>query len=76
MANVDSAKQEKLDALRERESALAEDEKRTLDDLYYGLEQEEWRALGPELERLRREQVRLQQQRSPSRTQNALLGRY
>ena len=71
----DAAKQEQFDALRDRgeKSTLTDDERQTLEHLFYELEQEEWRALGPALERLRQEKIQLQQQWSSAQTQNALL---
>ena len=71
-----AAKQEQLDALRHREqqSALSDEERQVLERLLYESEQEEWCTLGPELERLRQEQVQLQQQCSSARTQNTVLG--
>jgi Mg2+ and Co2+ transporter CorA len=71
----DAAKQEEFDELRHRqqESALTDEERQTLEQFLYELDQEEWRALGPELERLRQERVQLQQQCTGTRTQNAVL---
>ena len=71
----DAAKQDEFDELRHRdeESALTDEERRTLEQLLYEMDQEEWRALGPELERLRQERVELQQQCSSTRTQNTVL---
>ena len=71
----DAAKQEKFDELRhlEQETALTDQQRRTLEQLFHELEQEEWRALGPELERLRQKKVQLHQQSSNTRTQNGAL---
>lgn len=71
----DAAKQKEFDELRhrEQESALTDEERQTLEQFLYELDQEEWRALGPELERLRQERVQLQQQCSTARTQNTVL---
>lgn len=71
----DAAKQDEFDELRhrEQESALTDEERKTLEQLLYEMDQEEWRALGPELERLRQEQGQLQLQCSSTRTQNTVL---
>jgi hypothetical protein len=71
----DPAKQEKFDELRhrEQETALTDEERQTLEQLFSELEQEESDALGPEVERLRQRQLHLQQQCSSTRTQNAAL---
>jgi hypothetical protein len=70
----DATKQLEFDELRhrEQESTLTDEERQTLEQLFCELEQEEWRTLGPELERLRQEQLHLQQKCSSSRTQNAV----
>ncbi len=69
------AKQQQLNELRRREweSALTDEEKRTLEQLLYELEQEEWQRVGPALERLRDEQAELQRSLGQTETQNALL---
>lgn len=71
----DAAKQKEFDELRHRdqESGLTDEERQTLEQFLYELDQEEWRALGPELERLRQKRVQLQQQCSHARTQNTAL---
>lgn len=71
----DAAKQESFDELRhrEQESALTDEERKTLEQFLYELDQEDWRALGPELERLRQERVQLQQQCNSTQMQNAVL---
>jgi hypothetical protein len=71
----DPAKQEKFDELRHREqqTALTDEERQTLEQLFCELEQEESDALSPELERLRQRQLHLRQQCSNTLTQNAVL---
>lgn len=66
-------KQQQLDDLRRRELAgtLGEQEKQTLEQLLGELEGEEWGALGVALDRLLREQQRLQEERGQRRLQNA-----
>ena len=71
----DAAKQEAFDALRHREqqAVLTDEERRTLEELLYELEQEEQRALGPQLDRLSQEQRMLQQECGYVRRQNDAL---
>ncbi len=54
-------KQQQLNELqrREAESALVDEERHTLEQLLYELEQEEWQTLNPSLARLRDEQAEL-----------------
>ncbi len=54
-------KQQQLNELqrREAESALADEERRTLEQLLYELEQEEWQTLNPSLARLHHAQTEL-----------------
>jgi len=54
-------KQQQLNELqrREAESALADEERHTLEQLLYELEQEEWQTLNPSLARLHDEQAEL-----------------
>lgn len=68
-------KQRQLNELqrRESESALTDEEGRTLEQLRYELEREEWQTLNPSLERLRDEQAELQRELGQSETQNAIL---
>lgn len=68
-------KQQQLNELRRREveGALTDEEKRTLEQLVYELEQEEWETVRPALERLRDEQAELQQTLGQTETQNAIL---
>ena len=58
----DEAKQQQLNELRRREleSSLTDEEKCTLEQLLYELEQEEWERVRPALGRLRAEQAELQ----------------
>ena len=69
------AKQQQLNELRRREleSALTDEEKRTLEQLLYELEQEEWQSVRPALGRLRDEQTELQQTLGQTETRNAIL---
>lgn len=72
----DEAKQQQqLNDLRRREleSALTDEEKRTLEQLLYELEQEEWRRVRPSLGRLRDEQAELRQTLGQTETRNAIL---
>ncbi|HXG67006.1 MAG TPA: hypothetical protein VNO70_18025 [Blastocatellia bacterium] len=71
----DVAKQQQLDALRRQEqlTGLTDGERRTLEQLFHELEQEEWRMLRPALDRLRQEQAQLQHEGGGMRTQNAVL---
>jgi cell division protein FtsL len=71
----DTAKQQQLDELRQREQegTLTDDERRVLEQLFYELEQEEWATLQPALERLRQEQKQLQEEYGRLRTENAVL---
>lgn len=68
-------KQRQLNELqrREAESALTDAEKKSLTQLLYELEQDEWQTLQPALENLRGEQAELQQNLGQTETQNALL---
>jgi hypothetical protein len=68
-------KQQRLDALQQREmsGALTVEEKLTLENLFYELEQEEWQTLNPTLERVREEQIGLQKEISRTETQNVVL---
>ena len=71
----DEMKQRQLDGLqrREAESVLTDEEKRSLEKLLFELEQDEWQKLNPALERLRGEQIRLQEETGQVKTQNAIL---
>ncbi|MCI0487046.1 MAG: hypothetical protein L0229_10655 [Blastocatellia bacterium] len=71
----DTIKQQQLNELlqREQETALTDGERRTLEQLLYELEQEEWNSLRPALDRMRQEQAQLQEKRASLQTQNALL---
>ena len=68
-------KQQQLNYLQQREAAgeLTDEEKRALEQLLSELEQEEWQALKPSLERLRGEQIELQQNIGQTNTQSAIL---
>lgn len=68
-------KQQQLNELqrREAEGALPDEEKHRLEELLYELEQDEWQRLNPALERLRGEQIDLQQNLGQTETQNAVL---
>jgi len=68
-------KQQQLNELlrREAESGLTDAEKKSLAQLLYELEQDEWQTLNLSLERLRDEQAELHQTLSQSETQNAML---
>jgi uncharacterized protein YnzC (UPF0291/DUF896 family) len=68
-------KQLQLDDLRRKEQAggLTEEEQAQLAQLFGELEQEEWRTLGPALERMRRQQAELQRERAAAGAQNAVL---
>jgi hypothetical protein len=68
-------KQLQLDDLRRKEQAggLTEEEQAQLAQLFGELEQEEWRTLGPALERMRRQQAELQRERAAASAQNAVL---
>lgn len=72
------AKQQQLNELRrhELESALTDEENRTLEQLLYELEQEEWQSVRPSLGRLRDEQAELQQTLGQTETRNAILSAY
>lgn len=69
------AKQQQLDELRRRaqHETLSADEQQTLDHLIHELEQQEWVALRPALDRLRHEQRELQDDLSQIQAQNAVL---
>lgn len=66
-------KQQQLNDLQQREPALTDEERRRLEQLLAELEQAEWRMLNPALERLRGEQVELQENLGQTNTQTALL---
>lgn len=66
-------KQHQLNDLRERESALTDNERDELERLLYELEQEEWQMLNPSLGRLRGEQAGLQQNVGETEMQTAVL---
>jgi len=71
----DTAKQKQLDDLRARaeHSALTADEQRTLDQLFAELEQQEWSALRPALDALRKDQGQFQTDLGHIQAQNAVL---
>jgi len=68
-------KQKELDRLRRREDegALTDEERHTLEQLFFELEQEEWERLQPALERLRAEQMQMRRQKGRLSLQNAIL---
>ena len=59
--------------LRELENCLTVEEEQTLEKLLSELEQAEWQALNPALEREREEQSKFQTEISRTETQNAVL---
>ena len=71
----DEAKQQQLNELRRRdqEGTLIERDRQVLEQLIYELEQKEWDTLRPALERLRREQERLQEECGRVGLQNTVL---
>ncbi|MEJ7577085.1 MAG: hypothetical protein WKF74_08785 [Pyrinomonadaceae bacterium] len=71
----DETKQQQLNELQRRdaESALTDEEKHLLEQLLYELEQDEWQMLNPALERVRGEQIELQENLGQTETQNAVL---
>ena len=71
----DEAKQQRLNELQRQaqEGMLTEQEKQALEQLLCKPEQEEWNALSPALERVRREQEQLQEQGGRLRLENAVL---
>ena len=71
----DETKQQQLNELRRREleSALTDEEKCTLKQLLYELEQDEWQRVRPAFARLRDEQTELQRTLGQTETQNAIL---
>lgn len=68
-------KQRQLNELQHRESsgALTDEGKHLLKQLLYELEQDEWQQLNPSLERLRGEQIELQENLGQTETRNAVL---
>ena len=68
-------KQLQLNELQQRElvNSLTAEEEQTLEKLLSELEQAEWQALNPALEREREEQSKLQKEISHTETQNAVL---
>ena len=68
-------KQQQLNELqrREVENSLTAEEEQMLEKLLSELEQAEWQALNPALEREREEQSKLQTEISHTETQNAVL---
>ncbi len=68
-------KQRRLEELRQyaQDRTLTADEQRTLDQLVYELEQQEWIALRPALDRFRDEQRQLQDDLGQLQAQNAIL---
>jgi hypothetical protein len=68
-------KQGRLNELRrqEQEGTLAEGDRQAFTQLISELEQEEWHALHPVLERLRQEQGQLQEQKGRLKLENAIL---
>lgn len=71
----DDIKQQRLDELRRQEAAgtLSDDDGRTLEQLLHELEQEEWNALHPALDRLGQQQTDIERQCDDARAQNAAL---
>jgi hypothetical protein len=69
------AKQQQLNELRDREQegTLTKVERETLEQLHHELEQEEWDALRPAIERLRTEQKNLYEECGRLRVRNAVL---
>ena len=69
------AKQQQLDELRRRaeHKTLSADDQQTLDRLIHELEQHEWGALRPALDRLRHEQQELQGDLAQIQAQNTVL---
>lgn len=70
-----AVKQKELDRLRRREDegTLTDEERHTLEQLFFELEQEEWERLQPALERLRAEQMQMRRQKGRLNLQNVIL---
>lgn len=71
----DETKQQRLNELQRQAQAdtLTEQEQQALEQLLCTLEQEEWNALSPALERMRREQEQMQAQGGRLLLENAIL---
>ncbi|MEW6210531.1 MAG: hypothetical protein AB1631_19355 [Acidobacteriota bacterium] len=71
----DDIKQQQLDELRRQEAAgaLSDDDRLMLDQLISELEQEEWAALRPALDRLGKQQTDIERECDEARAQNAEL---
>lgn len=69
----DTNKQQQLNELQQRKGVLTPDESQQLSQLLHELEQEEWQALRPALQRMRDEQSQLQQEKATLQAQNAVL---
>jgi hypothetical protein len=71
----DAVKQQQLNTLQQQSETgiLMPDESLQLSQLLHELEQEEWQALHPALQKMRDEQSQLQQEKATLQTQNAVL---